>query len=136
MLLGGLQKISLIDYPGKISCVMFSSGCNFDCPYCHNPQLARGCQVGTPYSDENQLYPYLKRRRTVIDGVVISGGEPTIQKDLFSTCLMLKQLGYPVKLDTNGSRPRIIRQLLNKKLVDYIAMDIKTDPPNYLAVSN
>lgn len=136
MLLGGLQKTSLIDYPGKLSCVLFFSGCNFDCPYCHNPQLARGCRVGFPSTIETQLYRFLKRRRTVLDGVVLSGGEPTIQKDLFSACLKLKQMGYPVKLDTNGSRPQVIRQLLDEKLVDYIAMDIKTDPLNYSPVIN
>lgn len=136
MLLGGLQKTSLIDYPGKLSCVLFFSGCNFDCPYCHNPQLARGCRVGSPSSIENQLYRFLKRRRTVLDGVVISGGEPTIQKDLFLSCLKLKQMGYPVKLDTNGSRPQVIRRLLDEKLVDFIAMDIKTDPLNYSPVIN
>jgi pyruvate formate lyase activating enzyme len=136
MILGGLQKTSLIDYPGKLSCVLFFSGCNFDCPYCHNPQLARGCRVGPPSRVENQLYRFLKNRRTVLDGVVISGGEPTVQEDLFSTCLKLKQMGYPVKLDTNGSRPDVIRQLLDQNLVDYIAMDIKTDPQKYSPVIN
>jgi pyruvate formate lyase activating enzyme len=134
MLLGGLQKTSLIDYPGKLSCVLFFSGCNFDCPYCHNPQLARGCRVGFPSTIETQLYRFLKRRRTVLDGVVLSGGEPTIQKDIYSACLRLKQMGYPVKLDTNGSRPQVLRRLLDEKLVDYIAMDIKTDPLNYSPV--
>ena len=136
MIFGGLQKNSLIDYPGKISCVLFTSGCNFDCPYCHNPQLAQGFRLESPASTENQLYRFLERRRTVLDGVVISGGEPTIQKDLFSSCLKLKQMGYPVKLDTNGSRPQVIRRLLDAKLVDYIAMDIKTDPLNYSPVIN
>ena len=134
MLLGGLQKTSLIDYPGKISCVLFSAGCNFDCPYCHNPQLAQGCRVGSPFLSENRFFPWLSHRHTMLDGVVISGGEPTIQRDLFSFCRKLKQLGYPVKLDTNGSRPSVIRQLIKEELVDYIAMDIKTDPLNYSPV--
>ncbi len=131
MYLGGLQKNSLIDYPGKISCVLFLSGCNFDCPYCHNPELARGWGGGWHLSNEYLLYRFLKSRRTFLDGVVISGGEPTIQPDLFSYCEKIKQLGYSVKLDTNGSRPRVLRRLLKEKLVDYIAMDIKTDPLNY-----
>ena len=134
MQLGGLQKTSLIDYPGKLSCVLFFSGCNFDCPYCHNPQLARGCRVGSPTTIGNQINGFLKRRRTFLDGVVLSGGEPTIQKDLASSCRKLKKMGYAVKLDTNGSRPQVIRRLLNEKLVDYIAMDIKTHPLNYSPV--
>ena len=136
MLLGGLQKTSLIDYPGKISCILFSSGCNYTCPYCHNPQLARGCRDQSSYWMEHQIYSFLKRRQTLLDGVVISGGEPTIQKDLFSTCLKIKQMGYPVKLDTNGSHPQVIRRLLEAELVDFVAMDIKTDPLNYSPVIN
>jgi pyruvate formate lyase activating enzyme len=134
MLFGGLQKTSLIDYPGKVSCVLFSAGCNFDCPYCHNPQLARGCPVGSPALFEDRFFRWLKRRRMILDGVVISGGEPTIQRDILSFCLKLKQMGYPVKLDTNGSRPYLIRRLIKEALVDYIAMDIKTDPLDYSPV--
>ena len=128
---GGLQKTSLIDYPDKISCVLFLCGCNFDCPFCHNPQLARGGTVDPLAPDPDRLYRFLDNRRSFLEGVVISGGEPTLQPDLPSLCTKLKQLGYPVKLDTNGSRPRVIQNLINDGLVDYIAMDIKTDPLHY-----
>lgn len=136
MVLGGLEKNSLIDYPGKISCVLFFSGCNFDCPYCHNPELARGYRIAPQLSNPNRLYRFLENRRTFLEAVVISGGEPTIGKDLFSYCHKIKQLGYPIKLDTNGSRPQVIQRLLEERLVDYIAMDIKTDPSNYSPIIN
>lgn len=131
MVFGGLQKNSFIDYPGKISCVLFTSGCNFDCPYCHNPDLAKGCAKYSPFSTENGVYDFLDSRKAFLDGVVISGGEPTLQKDLVTLCEKVKNMGYPVKLDTNGSRPKVIKQLIDEGLVDYIAMDIKTDPFNY-----
>lgn len=126
MVVGGLQKSSLIDYPGKISCVLFLSGCNFACPYCHNPDLARGCLAAN--INENSVYDFLESRREFLDGVVISGGEPTLQKDLIRLCRKTKQMGYPVKIDTNGSRPRVVQALIDEGLVDYVAMDIKTDP--------
>ncbi|MEA3414811.1 MAG: anaerobic ribonucleoside-triphosphate reductase activating protein [Thermodesulfobacteriota bacterium] len=129
MVLGGLQKSSLIDYPGKISCMLFLSGCNFACPYCHNPDLARGCLAAN--ISENSIYDFLESRREFLDGVVISGGEPTIQKDLIQLCRKIKQMGYPVKLDTNGSRPQVVQTLIEEGLVDYIAMDIKTDSARY-----
>ena len=131
MHIGGLQKTSLIDYPEKISCVLFLSGCNFDCPFCHNPQLAKGMADNSAVPDLDSFYRFLENRRSFLEGVVISGGEPTLQPGLFSLCAKLKQLGYPVKLDTNGSRPRVIRDLIAADLVDYIAMDIKTDPLHY-----
>lgn len=131
MRLGGLQKNSLIDYPGKVSCVLFFSGCNFSCPYCHNPDLARGRLTGNAYLDEKAAYDFLERRKGLLDGVVISGGEPTLDKGLFPLCEKIKRMGYPIKLDTNGSQPQAIKQLINEGLVDYIAMDIKTDPLHY-----
>ena len=127
--IGGLQKSSLIDYPGKISCVLFLSGCNFACPYCHNPDLAKGCLAAN--ISENSIYDFLESRREFLDGVVISGGEPTLQKDLIRLCRKIKQMGYPVKIDTNGSRPRVVQTLIDEGLVDYVAMDIKTDPARY-----
>ncbi len=131
MVFGGLQKNSLIDYPGKLSCVLFLSGCNFKCPYCHNPDLAVGCSPCNSSVEENQVFDFLDNRKAFLDGVVISGGEPTLQKDLVSLCEKIKLMNYPVKLDTNGSRPQVIRELLKVGLVDYIAMDIKTDPIGY-----
>ncbi len=131
MNLGGIQKSSLIDYPGKLSCVLFLSGCNFDCPYCHNPDLAKGCARCPEFEHEERLFSFLDRRRNFLDGVVISGGEPTLQRDLEALCRRIKQMGYPVKLDTNGSRPEVLKRLLARELVDYVAMDVKTDPGCY-----
>jgi len=131
MVLGGLQKNSLIDYPGKVSSVLFLSGCNFDCPYCHNPALVNGSPLLSPPVDEEAVYDFLESRRSFLDGVVISGGEPTLHKGLVTLCEKIKQMGYKVKLDTNGSRPQVIKMLIDDGLVDYIAMDIKTDPFKY-----
>jgi len=129
LIFGGIQKNSLIDYPGKISCVLFTPGCNFTCPYCHNPDLAKN---NPPLSlKENKVYSFLESRKCFLDGVVISGGEPTIHDDIESVCRNIKALGYPVKLDTNGSNPSVIKNLIDEGLVDYIAMDIKTDPALY-----
>jgi len=131
MFFGGFQKNSFIDYPGKVSCVLFLSGCNFSCPFCHNPDLAKGCHEYHETMAEEGIYNFLKTRREFLDGVVISGGEPTLQKDLFQLCERIKNLGYSVKLDTNGSRPNEVKNLINEGLVDYVAMDIKTDPIYY-----
>jgi len=131
MHLGGLQKNSLVDYPGKLSSVIFFSGCNFDCPYCHNPQLARGCAVCPTDLTAANICDFLQKRQGFLDGVVVSGGEPTLQNDLADLCQKIKGFGYPVKLDTNGSRPGVLKNLIDKKLIDYIAMDLKTDPVLY-----
>jgi pyruvate formate lyase activating enzyme len=131
MHLGGLQKSSLIDYPGKLSSVIFLSGCNFDCPFCHNPALARG-SAGCPADlTPSNIYAFLEQRQGFLDGVVISGGEPTLQHDLEDFCRQIKKIGFPVKLDTNGSRPEVLERLIDEKLVDYVAMDLKTDPVLY-----
>jgi pyruvate formate lyase activating enzyme len=131
MHIGGLAKNSLIDFPGKLSSVIFFSGCNFDCPYCHNPDLAAGCspQAGTINFDE--ICSFLEKRQDFLDGVVISGGEPTLQTDIADVCTQIKNLGFPLKLDTNGSRPEVLQHLIDEGLVDYIAMDLKTDPYLY-----
>ena len=126
MIIGGLQKTSLIDFPGKVSCVCFVAGCNFRCPYCHNPDLV--LHPAHAVLDENRFFDFLTQRRGFLDGVVISGGEPTLQKDLSAFVGRIKQAGYAVKVDTNGSRPEVIQDLIEKRLVDYIAMDVKTDP--------
>jgi len=131
MLIGGFQKNSFIDFPGKISAVIFFSGCNFKCPYCHNPELAMGKTVDSEFYDKNNILDFLYNRKDFLDGVVLSGGEPTLQKNLSSFCSNIKQMGFPVKLDTNGSRPDVIKKLMENNLIDYIAMDIKTDPFNY-----
>jgi len=131
MIFGGIQKTSLIDYPGKISCVLFTSGCNFACPYCHNPELARNRMDRLSPLEEGQVLDFLKSRQGLLEGVVITGGEPTLHKDLAGFCREVKDMGYPVKLDTNGSRPEALGRLLKESLVDYIAMDVKTDPSRY-----
>ena len=134
MIIGGLHKNSLIDYPGKISCVIFLSGCNFDCPYCHNPELARGRFLSPGYLSEDLIFDFLGNRKGFLDGVVVSGGEPTLQKGLISFCEKIRLMGYPVKLDTNGSRPEVIKKLIDEDLVSYVAMDIKTDPSHYTSL--
>ena len=130
MILGGINRSSMIDYPGKISCVLFTSGCNFKCPYCHNPDLVTPGEGAFIY-DEDEVFRFLEKRQGLLDGVVITGGEPTLHTDLPSFCRRVKALGYPVKLDTNGSRPVVLKNLIEEKLVDYIAMDIKTAPVDY-----
>jgi pyruvate formate lyase activating enzyme len=129
VIIGGLQKTSLIDFPGKVSCVCFVSGCNFRCPYCHNPDLVQ--HPGNAFLDENSFLDFVRERQGFLDGVVISGGEPTLQNDLPAFVSRIKKAGYAVKVDTNGSHPHMIRDLIEKRLVDYIAMDIKTDPSLY-----
>jgi pyruvate formate lyase activating enzyme len=129
VVIAGLQKNSLIDYPGKISAVVFISGCNFACPFCHNPELARGAYPQRIALDE--LLVFLDRRKNLLDGVVITGGEPTIWPHLASLCRAIKGLNLEIKLDTNGSLPEILSQVMTEELVDYVAMDIKTNLENY-----
>ena len=132
MRIGGLLKSSFIDYPGKLGCVLFLSGCNFDCPYCHNPELVAGCREPRKQYEQKDVFDFLKKRSGFLEGVVISGGEPTLNdKELVDLCGNVKNLGYPVKLDTNGSKPDMIKFLMKNDLVDYIAMDLKTDPLLY-----
>ncbi len=122
MKIGGIQKCSFIDYPGKISAIIFTSGCNFHCPYCHNPELVT--ETATLIS-EPEIFAFLKRRNHVLDAVTITGGEPTIHNDLISFIQKIKLLGFRVKLDTNGTNPKVVEQLQKENLVDYVAMDIK-----------
>lgn len=137
MVVGGLQRNSFIDFPGRVSCVLFLKGCNFDCPYCHNPELVRAPREKKNNNGlkENEVYRFLSQRKGLLDGVVISGGEPTLQDDLPDLCERLKEMGYPVKLDTNGSMPRVLKHLIDQGMVDYIAMDIKTAPARYESVA-
>jgi len=131
MIFGGIQKTSMIDYPGRISCVVFTPGCNFTCPYCHNPELARGQTALLSPLEEDEVLNFLKSRKGLLDGVVITGGEPTLHKGLGAFCGKVKAMGFPIKLDTNGSRPEVLHELLETRRIDYIAMDIKTDPARY-----
>jgi len=130
MLIGGLQKFSLIDYPGKISAIIFTQGCNFRCPYCHNPELVEPVLFQRAMSSK-KIFSFLEKRKGKIDAVVVTGGEPTLQKDLLNFIRKIKNMGYLVKLDTNGSNPNIIENMIDKKLVDYIAMDIKAPLQKY-----
>jgi pyruvate formate lyase activating enzyme len=126
----GIQKTSLVDYPGKISSVLFFGGCNFSCGYCHNPDLVRGSNDLRTYS-ESEILEFLKNRSSLIDGVVVTGGEPTLYKDIESFIQTIKDIPLYVKIDTNGSNPSIIEKLLKKSIVDYIAIDIKSSPEKY-----
>ena len=130
MKIGGLQKVSLIDYPGEISSIIFLQGCNFKCPYCHNPELVDSKLFG-PCLPEKDVLEFLKTRIGKIDAVTITGGEPTIQNDLTRFIKRIKKMGFAVKLDSNGSRPEVIQKLLSEKLLDFIAMDIKVPLTKY-----
>ena len=129
MLIGGLHKLSLIDYPGKLSAVVFTRGCNFRCPYCHNPELIEG--NGGDIIEEEEVLSFLDERKGKLDGVVLTGGEPTLQSDIAEFLEKVKRLGFFVKLDTNGSYPERIKELIDRKLLDYIAMDIKAPLDKY-----
>ena len=129
MQIGGITKSSLIDYPKKISAVIFLIGCNFNCPYCHNPELVISNIIET--IDINTIYSYIKKRKGLLDGVVITGGEPTLHKKLPEFIKNIKDMGYLIKLDTNGSNPNMVEELIENKLVDYIAMDIKAPFDEY-----
>ena len=124
MKIGGFQKVSLLDYPGEIGSVVFCQGCNFRCPYCHNPELVDP-ELFTQCLSEESILSFLSKRIGKLDAVTVTGGEPTIQKDLPLFLKRLKDLGYLVKIDTNGSMPGMLAQLIENKWVDYIAMDIK-----------
>lgn len=130
MRIGGLQKCSLIDYPGKVACVIFTQGCNFRCPYCHNRELVLPEHFNETIPEEDVL-TLLVKRREYLDGAVITGGEPTEQENLLQFMMKVKEMGYLLKLDTNGSRPHIIRAVIQQGLADYFAMDIKTSLEKY-----
>lgn len=130
MLIGGLQKLSLIDFPGKLAAVVFTRGCPFKCQFCHNSSLVLPPLYKTLIPEE-EVFHFLKKRQNYLTGVVISGGEPTIQKELPSFISKIKKLGYQVKLDTSGSCPDMLEELLQKDLLDYIAMDIKAPLNKY-----
>ncbi len=131
MLIGGLQRTSFCDFPGTIAAVVFTQGCNFNCPYCHNRSLIPKIPEKHQEITREELQQYLIERKKQLQGIVISGGEPTLQKDLSAFLLSLKQIGYQTKLDTNGSQPHVIQDLLDRKLLDYIAMDIKAPWDKY-----
>jgi pyruvate formate lyase activating enzyme len=137
MILGGLQKTTLIDYPGKIGCTVFTVGCNFRCGFCHNRDLVilkDFRNKGLKEYREKEIFDFLKKRVGILDGVCITGGEPVLQKGLEGFIKKVKKLGFLVKLDTNGSRPEVLKRLIEKGLVDFVAMDVKTTFGDYAKV--
>lgn len=126
----GLQKLTLLDYPEKVACTIFTAGCNFRCPFCHNASLVTHIDPEKNIPVE-QILDFLKKRWRVLDGVCISGGEPLLQPGLEEFIRSVKAIGYCVKLDTNGSNSRLLRRLAEQKLLDYVAMDIKNAPDKY-----
>ncbi|MFA4826714.1 MAG: anaerobic ribonucleoside-triphosphate reductase activating protein [Candidatus Shapirobacteria bacterium] len=139
MKIGGLVKSSLLDWPGKLTAVVFTVGCNFRCPFCHNRDLVTAelfRKSGLEEIGGEEVFEFLEKKRKLLDGVVITGGEPTIQKDLGEFCERVKKLGFLVKLDTNGSNPEVIEQLIRSKYIDYVAMDYKTRFEEYAQIVN
>ena len=128
-MISGLQKMTLLDFPGKVACTVFLQGCNFRCPFCHNSDLLPG--QGQPLMEQDELLAFLKKRVGLLDGVCVSGGEPTLDPGLPALLRGIKDLGYAVKLDTNGTKPALLKQLVADGLVDYVAMDIKNCPDCY-----
>lgn len=130
MLIAGLNKTTLLDYPGRVAATIFTGGCNFRCPFCHNGDLVLKPAVQDAYSEE-EIFSFLKKRKNVLKGVCITGGEPTLQADLPAFIAKIKKIGYDVKLDTNGYHPEMLQELLQKGLIDYVAMDIKNCREKY-----
>ena len=130
MLIKGLQKTTLLDFPGKVACTVFTGGCNFRCPFCHNASLVTHLQ-DSPTLEAEEVLAYIKKRKGILDGVCITGGEPLLQKDLEEFCQAIHDAGLLVKLDTNGAEHARLREMLAKGLVDYVAMDIKNSKAEY-----
>ncbi|MBN2603258.1 MAG: anaerobic ribonucleoside-triphosphate reductase activating protein [Candidatus Thermoplasmatota archaeon] len=132
MKIGGFQKTSLLDYPDEISAIIWTIGCNFNCPFCYNADLVK--KTASIISEE-EIISFLEKRKNVIDGLVITGGEPFLQKDIGLFCEKVKKIGYKIKIDTNGTFPEKLKELLDKKLVNYIAMDVKAPKNKYKKIS-
>lgn len=132
--IGGVQKLSLVDYPGHVAAALFLAGCNMRCGYCHNPELVLPERLA-PSIPVDEVMTFLKSRVGRLDGVVVSGGEPTVQEDLPELCRQIKALGYDVKLDTNGTHPDMVRQMINEGTIDFIAMDVKGPLEKYVEIA-
>ena len=130
MLIAGLQKLTLLDFPGKTACTVFTPGCNFRCPFCHNALLVTDIDGGT-FLDEEEFFSFLNKRKGILEGVAITGGEPTLQRELPLFIKRIKDLGFLVKLDTNGTNPEMLEALIKEGLVDRVAMDVKNAPSLY-----
>lgn len=130
MVIQGLQKLTLLDYPGQVACTIFTAGCNFRCPFCHNASLVIDTYKNKVITEE-EIFSFLKKRQGILDGVCVTGGEPLIQAGIEDFLGKIKSLGFRVKLDTNGSFPDKLKKIVEAGLVDYVAMDIKNSPENY-----
>lgn len=133
MMIGGFQPFSCVDFPGKTCAIVFTSGCNFRCPYCHNPELVLPKRYAK-LIDEKAIFRFLEMRKGLLDGVCVTGGEPTIQPDLPEFLARIRSMGFSVKLDTNGGRPEMLRRILDERLADYLAMDVKAPPDKYRTI--
>ncbi len=132
MQIGGLQKLTLIDFPGKLACTVFLTGCNFRCPWCYSSELVLPEKIKVqPKISEKEFFDFLKNRKGILEAVTICGGEPSLNEDLPDFAKKIKKLDYLIKLDTNGSNPQMLKDLIEKKLVDYVAMDIKAPKEKY-----
>ena len=129
MKIHGLQKMTLLDFPGRVACTVFFGGCDMRCPFCHNAELLDGS--ARPVMTEEELLQFLKKRKSLLDGVAFTGGEPLLQKDLPELAARIREIGYPIKLDTNGNHPDQLDRMIRGGLVQYVAMDIKNSPERY-----
>ena len=129
MLISGIQKLTLLDYPGKTACTVFCYGCNFLCPFCHNALLVT--EKAESFIDQEEIFSFLSKRQGILDGVCVTGGEPTLQKDLKVFLKRIKDMGFDVKLDTNGYKPDLLKEIIDEGLCDYVAMDIKNTIEKY-----
>lgn len=127
----GIQKLTLLDYPGVVACTVFTAGCNFRCPFCHNAMLVLPEQIDDECLTDDEVFGFLKKRRGVLDGVAVTGGEPLLHADMPEFLARVKELGYKIKLDTNGLNPELLSEIVKNKLVDRVAMDIKNAPEEY-----
>jgi pyruvate formate lyase activating enzyme len=133
MKIGGIQKTSLLDYPGEISAIVWTIGCNFRCPFCYNKDIVLGNVKSIP---TKEVFSFLEMRKGLLDGVVVTGGEPLLQEDIFDFCKKIKKMSYLIKIDTNGTFPEKLKELIEKKLIDYVAMDIKAPKNKYEKLTN
>lgn len=133
MKIHGLQKMTLLDFPGHVACTVFLGGCDLRCPYCHNYELATG--QAPAVMEEEELFAFLTKRKGLLDGVAITGGEPCLHRNLPEFIAKIREMGYPVKLDTNGTHPTVLREILKRGLVEYVAMDVKNCPEKYALTS-
>lgn len=130
MIIHGLQKMTLLDFPGHVACTVFTAGCNLRCPFCHNASLVTNIAEDAPFT-EKDIFDFLSKRVGLLDGVAITGGEPLIQPDIKDFIKKIREMGFLIKLDTNGSFPEKLKELIDEKLVDYVAMDIKNSKEKY-----